>query len=150
MATKSNNQKRGGKRPGAGRPRGSVGSDEARIGSSRQIDWDAIGRTYFTGTCSVEDVCASFGVSYGDLLAYATDHGWIHRPPKPHPGDLGELASALALTMFSVDGVANRARRFVAAMVILGAPPSDIAEVLHISKPALQAEFSKELAGARG
>src|SRR2546429_9274453 len=107
MATKSNpksnNQKRGGKRPGAGRPRGSVGPDEAR-----KIDWDAIGRAYFTGSQKLDDICAEFGVTYGDLLAYGAQNHWLQRRPTiSHPDDVGDLASALAEAMFSVDGVAN-------------------------------------------
>jgi hypothetical protein len=156
MTMKSNNQKRGGKRPGAGRPRGSVGPDEARNGSSgrrpnaAEADWEAVGRAYFTGTDTIEDICSSFGLTYGDLLAHAAGRHWIRPSPKPHPDDIGELASALALAMFSVDGVSNRARCFVAAMVKLEATVADIADVLRVSKSSLQADFARELDGVRG
>jgi hypothetical protein len=59
--------------------------------------------------------------------------------------DVGDLASALALEMFSVERAADRAPRFVAAMVALGAGETDIAEVLQIGLPALKAEISREL-----
>jgi hypothetical protein len=133
--TKSKGIGRGGVRQGAGRrPRVST------------VDWDAVGRAFFTGNESLDEICASFGVTYGDLLAYGAQNHWLQRrPPRPHPDDVGDLASALALEMFSVEGVANRAPRFVAAMVALGARETDIAEVLKIGLPTLKAEFSKEL-----
>jgi hypothetical protein len=133
--TKSKGVGRGGVRPGAGRrPRVST------------VDWDAVGRAYFTGRQSLDEICASFGVSHGDLLAYGAQNHWLpRRPIKPHPDDVGDLASALATEMFSVEGVANRAPRFVAAMVALGARETDIAEVLQIGLPALKAEFGREL-----
>jgi hypothetical protein len=128
--------RRGGARPGAGRP-------------SKKVDWDTVARAYFTGAMSVEDACKSFGLSYGDLLAYATSHHWCRPSSRPHPDDLGDLASALARHMFSIDGATKRLRCFVSAMVHLEARVADIAEVMSISESALRAEFSKELAGAR-
>jgi hypothetical protein len=138
--TKSKGVGRGGIRSGAGRR-----PDVAKV------DWDAIGRAYFTGTQTLDDICASFGVSYGDLLAYGASNHWLqHRPTKSHPDDVGDLASALANEMFSVVDVANRAPRFVAAMVALGARETDIAEVLRVGVPALRTEFAKQLSGSRG
>src|SRR3954447_1577345 len=133
--TKSKGVGRGGVRQGAGRrPRVST------------VDWDAVGRAYFTGNQTLDEICASFGVTYGDLLAFgAQNHRLQRRPTRPHPDDVGDLASALALEMFSVGKVADRARRFVAAMAALGARDTDIAEVLQIGLQALKAEFGKEL-----
>ena len=133
--TKSKGVGRGGFRQGAGRrPRVST------------VDWDAVARAYFVGNQTLDEICASFGVTYGDLLAYGAQHHWLQRrPTRLHPDDVGDLASALAMEMFSVEGVANRAPRFVAAMVALGARETDIAEVLKIGLPTLKAEFSKEL-----
>jgi hypothetical protein len=140
MVTKSKGLGRGGVRPNAGR--------RPKIST---IDWNAIGLAYYTGTQSLDDVCASFGVTYGDLLAYGAQNHWLtRRPTRAHPDDLGDLASALAMEMFSIDGVANRASRFVAAMTALGAKEQEIAEVLHIGVPALKAEFAKELAAKLG
>jgi hypothetical protein len=133
--TKSKGLGRGGVRQGAGR--------RPRIST---VDWDAVGRAYFTGNQSLEEICGSYGVSHGDLLAYGAQNHWLARRPRSsHPDDVGDLASALALEMFSVEGVANRAPRFVAAMVALGARETDIAEVLQIGLAALKSEFSKEL-----
>jgi hypothetical protein len=133
--TKSKGTGRGGIRQGAGR--------RPRVAT---IDWNAVGRAYFTGTESLDGILASFGLSHGDLLAHAAQNHWLmRRPTKPHPDDVGDLASALAMEMFSVEGVANRAPRFVAAMVALGAREIDIAEALGIGLPALKAEFSREL-----
>ncbi|MBR1151931.1 hypothetical protein [Bradyrhizobium sp. JYMT SZCCT0428] len=110
------------------------------------VDWNAVGRAYFTGSAPLDEILSSFDLSHGDLLAFAaTNHWMIQRPTKPHPDDLGNLASALAMEMFSVDGVANRAPRFVAAMTALGARDVDIAEALQIGLPALRAEFGREL-----
>jgi hypothetical protein len=135
--TKSKGTGRGGVRQGAGRPP-----------TVSTVDWDAIGAAYFTGNQPLEEICACFGVTYGDLLAYGAQNHWLqHRPTKPHPDDLGGLASALAHEMFSIEGVANRVPRFVKAMVALGARETDIAEALRIGLPALKAEFAKELSG---
>ncbi|MBR1154510.1 hypothetical protein JQ575_28340 [Bradyrhizobium sp. JYMT SZCCT0428] len=109
------------------------------------IDWNQVGLSYFKGSESLDDILASFNLSHGDLLAYAASNHWMRRPNKPHPDDLGDLASALAMEMFSIEKVADRGSRFVSAMVALGARDADIAEALKISLPALKAEFSKEL-----
>jgi hypothetical protein len=122
-----------------------------RVGHSRAstVDWDAVGRAYYTGTETIDAICAKFGVGYGDLLAHgATSHWLLRRPTRPHPDDLGDLASALAHEMFSVK-LAERPRRFVAAMAALGARPEDIADILQIGMTDLQAEFAKQLAGTR-
>jgi hypothetical protein len=128
-----------------------VGRGGARKGSGRQpnaakVDWEAVGRAYFSGTKTVDDICAQFGVKYGDLLAYAASRKWCRPSPRRHPDDIGELGSALAFTMFSVSP-ANRTRCFVAAMAKLGAETSEIADVLQASELDLRAEFAKELRG---
>jgi hypothetical protein len=135
--TKSKGVGRGGVRRGAGRR-----PDVAKV------DWDAVGRAYFSGTATVDDICASFGLGYGDLLAYAANRKWCRPSPKPHPDDIGELGSALAFAMFSVK-TANRIRCFVAAMAKLETNVSEIADVLQVSTSALRAEFPKELADVR-
>jgi hypothetical protein len=134
--TKSKGLGRGGTRPGAGRP-------------PKPVNWDAVGRAYYTGTANLDDVCAEHGVTYGDLLAYGANNNWLQRrPTKAHPDDLGGLASALALAMWSVELKPDRASRFVAAMTILGERDIDIAEALNISVEQLKREFRKELATA--
>lgn len=137
--TKSKGVGRGGIRTGAGRrPRVST------------VDWDAVGRAYYTGTESLDDICSSHGVTYGDLLAYGATNNWLQRrPTRAHPDDLGGLASALALAMWSIELKPDRASRFVAAMTILGEDEIDIAEALKISVDQLARDFRKELAAAR-
>lgn len=111
------------------------------------MNWDLVANAYFTGDASLEAILASFDLSYADLLAFAAKNHWmLQRPKKPHPDDLGNLASALAMEMFGIEKLADRPRRFVAAMTVLGARPIDIAEVLQVDLVALQAEFGKELA----
>ena len=89
--TKSKGVGRGGVRAGAGRP-------------PKAVDWDAVGRAYYTGTESLDHVCAAHGVNYGDLLAYGANNHWLQRrPTKAHPDDLGGLASALALAMWPLN-----------------------------------------------
>ena len=137
--TKSKGVGRGGVRPGAGRrPRVSI------------VDWDAVGRAYYTGSETIEAICNKFGIGYGDLLAHgASSHWMLRRPTRSHPDDLGDLAGALAKEIYALDnGTANR-RRFVAAMVALNARECDIAEVLGVDVPELKEQFAKQLAVTR-
>jgi hypothetical protein len=142
--TKSKGMGRGGVRTGAGRK-----------SKAAKADWDAIARVYFAGTDdSIEKICRTFGVSYGDLLAYAAANQWV--PPRAtgrrNPDDLGDMASALAWALIDEreESTAHRTRRFVGAMVKLEATAEHIADVLHVSENALRAEFPKDLAGVRG
>jgi hypothetical protein len=137
--TKSKGVGRGGVRKGAGRR-----PDVAKV------DWDAIARAYFAGSDTVEEICQSFGVGYGDLLAYAAHNQWVTpRPAGQHLEDLGDMASALAWALLDQrdETVANRTRRFVGAMVKLEVRVGDIADVLRVSEKSLRSEFPKELAG---
>jgi hypothetical protein len=140
--TKSKGLGRGGARKGAG-----------RLPNAAKVDWDAIARVYFAGTDTADKICQTFGVSYGDLLAYAAANHWV--PPRAggrrNPEDLGDMASALAWALIDErdESIANRTRRFVGAMVKLEVRVSEIADVLHVSEDSLRAEFPKELAGAR-
>ncbi|MFB9262275.1 hypothetical protein ACFFWD_03685 [Bradyrhizobium erythrophlei] len=139
--TKSKGLGRGGTRVGAGRKP-----------SAAKVDWDAVARAYFAGRGTVDEICQQFGVSYGDLLAYAAHNHWITpRPFGRHLEDLGDMASALAWALLDErnESTAHRTRRFVGAMVKLEVRVSHIADVLHVSEEALRAEFPKELAGAR-
>jgi hypothetical protein len=138
VMTKSKGVGRGGVRAGAGRrPKTST------------VDWDAIGRAYYTGNESIEDICKKFDIGYGDLLAHAAGSHWMmRRPTRSHPDDLGSLASSLAAAMWSVDHKPDRSKRFVAAMVALDEHEIEIAEALNIPLETLQRDFKKEL-GAR-
>jgi hypothetical protein len=118
-----------------------------------KVDWDAVARAYFAGaTITVDEICEKFGVTHGDLLAYASKNNWVTpRPVGQHLEDLGDMASALAWALLdeTSETVANRTRRFVKAMVSLEVRVSHIAEVLRVSAVSLRAEFPKELAGVR-
>jgi hypothetical protein len=137
--TKSKGVGRGGVRPGAGRrPRVST------------VDWDAVGRAYYTGNETIEAICNKFGIGYGDLLAHGANSHWmLRRPSRSHPDDLGDLAGALASEMYSADDGEVQRRRFVAAMVALNARECDIAEVLQMDLADLKKRFPKQLAGTR-
>jgi len=138
--TKSKGVGRGGVRKGAGRK-----PDAAKA------DWDAIARAYFAGSVPIEEICKTFGVSYGELLAYAAHNHWTQpRPAGRHLEDLGDMASALAWALLDEthESTSHRTRRFVGAMVALEVRARDIADVLHVSEESLRAEFPKELAGA--
>jgi len=140
--TKSKGVGRGGARKGAGRR-----PDAAKA------NWDAIARAFFAGSDTIDKICEKFGTSYGELLAYAAQNHWVTpRPAGQHLGDLGDMASALAWALLDErdETVANRTRRFVAAMVALRVRAYDIADVLRVSERSLRAEFANELAGARG
>jgi hypothetical protein len=127
--------------------RGGVRKGSGRRPAIAKVDWEALGRAYFSGKDTIENVCRSFGVTYGELLAYAVGHHWVlHPSPSRHPDDPGDLGSALAIEMYSVD-VNNRARRFVAAMVKLGADEADIADPLNIPVETLRRQFARELHG---
>lgn len=137
--TKSKGVGRGGVRPGAGR--------RPKVAD---VDWDAVGRAYYTGTEAVQDIVEKFGVSYGDLLAHAAGSRWLLRKPTlSHPDDLGDLAAALAHEMWSTDVNDAQRRRFVAAMVALNAREDDIADVLQMNLDALKRDFAKQLAVTR-
>jgi hypothetical protein len=136
--TKSKGMGRGGVRTGAGRkPR------------SAKADWDAIARVYFAGTDTIEKICQTFSVSYGDLLAYAAANHWV--PPRAggrrNPEDLGDMASALAWALIDErdESITHRTRRFVGAMVKLEASAEDIADVLHVSEKRYEPSFRKNL-----
>jgi hypothetical protein len=123
------------------------GNCNARVST---VDWDAVGRAYYTGTETIEAICAKFGIGYGDLLAHGTSSHWmLRRPTRSHPDDLGDLAGVLALEMYSRDASDVQRRRFVAAMVALDARECDIAEVLQMDMPELKKNFAKQLAGTR-
>jgi hypothetical protein len=140
--TKSKGVGRGGVRSGAGRrPRVST------------VDWDAVGRAYYTGKETLDVICGKFGIGYGDLLAHAASSHWMQRrPTRSHPDDLGDLAGALALEMFGNDDSGMKVRqRFVAAMVALNAREGDIAEILRMDNdmPGFKQQFAKQLSGTR-
>jgi hypothetical protein len=135
--TKSKGVGRGGVRPGAGR-------------RPKAVDWDAVGRAYYTGAETIGDILEKFEVSHGDLLAHAAASNWLLRKPtRSHPDDLGDMAAALALEIWDCDVTDVQRRRFVAAMVALNASEEDIADVLQLNMDVFKKNFAKQLAGTR-
>jgi hypothetical protein len=112
----------------------------------RAVDWASISDRYFKTDDSVRAIARAFGITEAAIRKHAIESGWV-RPSKASAEDIGRLASSLALAMISIDGVSNRAKRFVAAMVKLDARPVDIADGLEISETALRSEFANELRG---
>jgi hypothetical protein len=119
---------------------------KSHIKSTRSTDWTAISERYFKTDESLRAIARGFGITEAAIRRHATDRGWV-RPTKSSIEDVGRLASALALSMISVDGVAKRAKCFIAAMVKLGAPVSEMADALEVSEAAVRAEFANELRG---
>jgi hypothetical protein len=113
----------------------------------RSINWAGISDSYFKTDHSLRSIAREFGVTEAAIRKHATQHGWVRPDKVAGAEDIGRLASSLALAMISIDGVSNRAKRFVAAMVKLDARPVDIADGLEISEDALRAEFANEMRG---
>ena len=84
--------------------RGGVRKGAGRKPKVAKVDWNVVGRAYFSGRESAPEICGRFNVTFGDLLAYAAARGWIWPSPDGHPDDMGELGSALAVAMFGVGG----------------------------------------------
>lgn len=111
-----------------------------------QVDWSGIASDFHNSTKSLRAIARDFGVSDAAVRKHAKRCGW-HRPSAVGAvdRDTSTLANALAAQLASVDSVIERSRRFVAAMVQLGAEPSAIAGALNVSERALFAEFGGEI-----
>jgi hypothetical protein len=57
--------------------RGGVRTGSGRKSKAAKADWDTIAREYFAGRGTIDDICERFGVSHGDLLAYAASNNWV-------------------------------------------------------------------------
>lgn len=111
------------------------------------VNWNAIAIEFYDTTKSIRSIAQAVGVSETAIRKHAKRHGW-HRPSAvAHAGTRGvsHLGNALEAQIANVDSVIERSRRFVAAMVQLGAEPSRIAAALSISERALFAEFGGEI-----
>jgi hypothetical protein len=107
-----------------------------------RIDWAAIARDYFAAAKSIRAIARDRGgVTEAAIRKHAKRHKWI-RPDPSSPQPLESLFRALSAQLASRDGVTERSRCFVAAMVALRAPRADIAAALAISERALVAEFA--------
>jgi hypothetical protein len=113
----------------------------------KAIDWTGVSDQYFKSDKSLRSIAREFGITDTAIRKHAADRGWVRPDKAGGTEDIGRLASSLALAMISIDGVSNRSKRFVSAMVKLNAGPVEIADGLEISEAALRAEFANELRG---
>jgi hypothetical protein len=115
--------------------------------ADRAVDWGLVANEFYDSIKSIRSIGRAFGVSDAAIRKHAKRHGW-HRPSAvAHANARGvsHLADALQSQLASVDSVIERSRRFVAAMIQLGAGPAKIAAALSISERALFAEFGGEI-----
>jgi hypothetical protein len=111
------------------------------------VDWTSVAAEFYDTTKSIRSIARSAGISETAIRKHAKRHGW-HRPSAiAHADERGvsRLAGAIESELANVDGVIERSRRFIAAMIQLGAEPSKIAVALSISERALFAEFGGEI-----
>jgi hypothetical protein len=111
------------------------------------VNWSGISADFYDTTKSIRSIAQAFGVSETAVRKHAKRHGW-HRPSAiPHVGRRGvsHMGSALEAQLANIDSVIERSRRFVTAMVHLGAEPAKIAAAMGISERSLFAEFGGEI-----
>jgi len=109
-------------------------------------DWAAISIEFHRLGVSIRALARAHGISEAAIRKHAKRHRW-RRPGAPHDPGVGHLAKILADSLAAIDGVLERSRLFVAAMVALKVDPADIAAAFAISETALQSEFGRELRG---
>jgi hypothetical protein len=117
------------------------------IGSHEQVDWTGVATEFYDSTKSIRSIARDLGVSETAIRKHAKRHGWRRPSAVAHAATRGvsRLAGALESQLANVDSIIERSRRFVAAMIQLGAEPSKIAAALSISERALFAEFGGEI-----
>jgi hypothetical protein len=111
------------------------------------VDWACVATQFYDTTKSIRSIARDIGISETAIRKHAKRHGW-HRPSAVALADergVSCLGGALESQLANVDSVIERSRRFVAAMIQLGAEPSRIAAALSISERALFAEFGGEI-----
>ena len=114
----------------------------------RRVDWHQIATAFYTTSRSFRSIAADAGVSHTAIAKHARRHGWrrpSHDGMMTNNASVSLLARAVEVQLATIDGVHERSRCFVAAMIQLGAEPSRIAAALSISEPALFAEFGGEI-----
>ena len=109
-------------------------------------DWASISVEFHRPNVSIRAIARAHGISEAAIRKHAKRHRW-RRPGAPHDPGVGHLAKILADSLAAIDGVLERSRLFVAAMVALKVDPADIAAAFAISETALQSEFGRELRG---
>lgn len=110
-------------------------------------DWVAISIEFHRLGVSIRALARAHGISEAAIRKHAKRYRW-RRPGVPHDPGVEHLAKALADSLGSIDGVFERSRLFVSAMVALRVDRSGIAAALAISEQALIGDFAKELSGS--
>jgi hypothetical protein len=120
---------------------------KAHTESHKQVDWTSIATEFYDTAKSIRSIAQAVGISETAIRKHAKRHGWRRPSAIAHADERGvsRLAGALESELANVNGVIERSRRFVAAMIQLGAEPSKIAAALSISDRALFAEFGGEI-----
>jgi hypothetical protein len=113
----------------------------------RRPDWPAIAVQYFDGLTSIRAIAAAHGnVTEAGIRRHAAAHGWgPRRSTMSASSAVSTLAHALGVRLALIDGVGDRARVFVRAMIALRASHQEITTALQISEAALVAEFAAEI-----
>jgi hypothetical protein len=117
----------------------------------RRPDWPAIAVQYFDGLTSIRAIATAHGnVTEAGIRRHAAAHGWgARRSTTSASSAVSTLVHALGVRLAMTDGVGDRARGFVRAMIALRASHQEIASALQISEAALVAEFASEIEGAQ-
>jgi hypothetical protein len=110
-------------------------------------DWATISVEFHRPNVSIRAIARAHGISEAAIRKHAKRYRW-RRPGVPHDPGVEHLAKALADSLGSIDGVFERSRLFVCAMVALRVDRSGIAAALAISEQALIGDFAKELSGS--
>ncbi|MGR4929290.1 hypothetical protein ACIPUD_21195 [Bradyrhizobium sp. CAR08] len=110
------------------------------------IDWSSIGEAYYHSSKSVRAIAVENGLSETAIRKHAKQNGWRRPSAVAHPLErrVSVLAEAIEAQLVSIDSVIERSRRFVAAMIQLGAEPREIAAALSVTERALLVEFRGE------
>ncbi|UQD96142.1 hypothetical protein [Bradyrhizobium japonicum] len=116
------------------------------------VEWVKIAEAFYHSTKSVRAIAAEHGISETAIRKHAKQNGW-RRPSavaRPMERRVSVLADAIEAQLVSIDSVIERSRRFVAAMIQLGAEPREIAAALSVSERALMVEFRGEFSRHSG
>lgn len=114
--------------------------------SVQSVEWSKVAEDYYHTTKSIRAIAIKHGISDTAIRKHAKLHGW-RRPSAVSLASarrVSVLSHAIEVQLATVDSVIERSRRFVAAMIQLGAEPADIARALSVSERSLMVEFRGE------
>jgi hypothetical protein len=116
------------------------------IETDQPTDWREISVAYFGSAESLRSIAKRLGVSDAAIRKHAKRHGWQRPSAVADPAARGvaPLARAMEAQLATADGVIERSRRFVAAMIQLDATPAIVADALGITERSLNIEFGGE------